>query len=201
MQYVLLIYQGATPRAETLSEEEYQAIAAEYGTINRTPGVTPGLPLGLPENATTVRVQDGKTLTTDAPSGSSRRRSADTTSWRPTTSMRRSSWPRGSRRPVLGAQSRCARPNGIGNDPRAGLPRALGPGARCVDRLPRRLRPRGGSRSVRRSGRPSRGGSEQGMDAETTLLVYGAWSADALGGRRRDVGEACSAQVTAKRSG
>jgi len=39
------------------------------------------------------------------------------------------------------------------------------------------------------------------MDAETTLLVYGAWSADALGGRRRDVGEACSAQVTAKRSG
>jgi hypothetical protein len=67
MQYVLLIYQGTTPRAETLSEEEYKAIAAEYGAINRTPGVTPGLPLGLPENATTVRVQDGKTLTTDGP--------------------------------------------------------------------------------------------------------------------------------------
>ena len=67
MQYVLLIYQGTSPRAETLSEEEYKAIAAEYGAINRTPGVTPGLPLGLPENATTVRVQDGKTLTTDGP--------------------------------------------------------------------------------------------------------------------------------------
>jgi hypothetical protein len=69
MQYVLLIYQGTSPRAETLSEEEYKAIAAEYGAINRTPGVTTGLPLGLPENATTVRVQDGKTLTTDGPFG------------------------------------------------------------------------------------------------------------------------------------
>jgi hypothetical protein len=67
MQYVLLIYQGTTPRAETLSEQEYKAIGAAYGAINRTPGVTPGLPLGLPENATTVRVQDGKTLTTDGP--------------------------------------------------------------------------------------------------------------------------------------
>jgi hypothetical protein len=67
MQYVLLIYQGTSPRAETLSEEEYKAIGAEYGAVNKTPGVTPGLPLGLPENATTVRVQDGKTLTTDGP--------------------------------------------------------------------------------------------------------------------------------------
>jgi hypothetical protein len=67
MQYVLLIYQGTTPRAETLSQEEYKAIGAEYGAINKTPGVTPGLPLGLPEHATTVRVQDGETLTTDGP--------------------------------------------------------------------------------------------------------------------------------------
>jgi hypothetical protein len=67
MPYVLLIYQGTTPRAETLSQEEYKAIGAEYGAINKTPGVTPGLPLGLPEHATTVRVQDGETLTTDGP--------------------------------------------------------------------------------------------------------------------------------------
>jgi hypothetical protein len=67
MQYVLLIYQGTTPKAETLSQEEYKAIGAEYGAINKTPGVTPGLPLGLPENATTVRVQDGRTLTADGP--------------------------------------------------------------------------------------------------------------------------------------
>jgi len=32
-----------------------------------TPGVSPGLQLQPPETATTVRVQDGKTLTTDGP--------------------------------------------------------------------------------------------------------------------------------------
>jgi hypothetical protein len=31
------------------------------------PGITPGLPLGLPKDATTVRVQDGRTLTTNGP--------------------------------------------------------------------------------------------------------------------------------------
>ena len=67
MQYVLLIYQGTTPGAETLSQEVYKAIGAEYGAINKTPGVTPGLPLGLPEHATTVQIQDGETLTTDGP--------------------------------------------------------------------------------------------------------------------------------------
>ncbi|MGH9246388.1 MAG: YciI family protein [Acidimicrobiales bacterium] len=72
MQYVLLIYQGTTPLPgseawETLSDDEHKAIYADYGAINQTPGVTPGLPLGLPENATTVRVQDGKALTTEGP--------------------------------------------------------------------------------------------------------------------------------------
>jgi hypothetical protein len=67
MQYVLLIYQAATPKAETLSQEEYNAIGAEYGAINKTPGVTPGLPLGLPEKARTVRVQNGKTVATQGP--------------------------------------------------------------------------------------------------------------------------------------
>jgi hypothetical protein len=72
MQYVMLIYQGTTPLPgspewERLSEDEQKRIYAEYGAVNQTPGVTPGLPLGLPENATTVRVQDGKTLTTDGP--------------------------------------------------------------------------------------------------------------------------------------
>jgi hypothetical protein len=41
--------------------------------------------VGLPENATTVRVQDGKTLTTDGPFVELKRRSAASTSWRPTT--------------------------------------------------------------------------------------------------------------------
>ena len=40
---------------------------ADYGAINETPGVTPGMQMQAPEAATTVRVQDGKTLTTDGP--------------------------------------------------------------------------------------------------------------------------------------
>jgi hypothetical protein len=72
MQYLMLIYQGSTPLPgtdewNTLPEAEQKAIYADYGQLNQTEGVTPGLPLGLPENATTVRVQDGKTLTTDGP--------------------------------------------------------------------------------------------------------------------------------------
>ena len=72
MKYVMLIYQGTTPLPgtdawETLSKEEQQAIYADYAELNGTTGVTPGPPLGLPENATTVRVQDGQALTTDGP--------------------------------------------------------------------------------------------------------------------------------------
>ena len=72
MQYVLLIYQGTTPTPaspewSTLSEDEQRAIYADYGALNEVPGVTPGLPLGLPEDATTVRVEGGKPLVTDGP--------------------------------------------------------------------------------------------------------------------------------------
>ena len=72
MKYVCLIYQGSTPLPgsdawNALSGEEQQQIYADYGALNQTPGMTPGLPLGLPEHATTVRVQGGKALTTDGP--------------------------------------------------------------------------------------------------------------------------------------
>jgi hypothetical protein len=68
MKYVMLIYQGtALERQAALSEEEQRQVSADYGAINEIPGVTPGLPMGLPENATTVRVEGGKTLTTDGP--------------------------------------------------------------------------------------------------------------------------------------
>jgi hypothetical protein len=72
MKYVMLIYQGSTPLPgtdawETLSEDEQKKVYADYGALNSTPGVEPGLPLGLPEHATTVRVDDGQTLTTDGP--------------------------------------------------------------------------------------------------------------------------------------
>ena len=68
MKYVMLIYQGtALERQAALPEEEQKQVYADYQGINQTPGVTPGLPMGLPENATTVRVEGGKTLTTDGP--------------------------------------------------------------------------------------------------------------------------------------
>ena len=73
MKYMLLIHHGdaPTPRSPEawagLSEDEQKAVFADYQAINGTPGVTPGLGLDAPETATTVRVQDGKTLTTDGP--------------------------------------------------------------------------------------------------------------------------------------
>jgi hypothetical protein len=72
MQYVMLIYQGTTPLPGSeewtaLPEDEQKQIYADYGALNQTTGLTPGVPMGLPENATTVRVEGGKTLTTDGP--------------------------------------------------------------------------------------------------------------------------------------
>jgi hypothetical protein len=61
MQFVLLIYQGTTPTPtseawKTYSEDEKKTIYAEYAEVNKTPGITRGLPLGFPDDATTVRV-------------------------------------------------------------------------------------------------------------------------------------------------
>jgi hypothetical protein len=73
MKYMLLIHQGTAPTPlspddwATLSEDEQKAVYADYQAINETPGVTPGQGLQPPETATTVRVQDGKTLTIDGP--------------------------------------------------------------------------------------------------------------------------------------
>jgi hypothetical protein len=68
MKYVMLIYQGsALERQAALPPDEQKKVYADYQAINETPGVTPGLPMGLAQNATTVRVDGGKTLTTDGP--------------------------------------------------------------------------------------------------------------------------------------
>jgi hypothetical protein len=72
MKYLLLIQQGDTPTPgsdawERLSQEEQNAVYGAYKGVNETPGVTPGTWLESPESATTVRVQYGKTLTTDGP--------------------------------------------------------------------------------------------------------------------------------------
>ncbi|WP_067170384.1 hypothetical protein [Microtetraspora niveoalba] len=58
MKYVMLIFRGTALEGQAaLSEEEQKQIYADYRAINQTPGVTPGVPMGLPENATTVRVE------------------------------------------------------------------------------------------------------------------------------------------------
>jgi hypothetical protein len=68
MKYVMLIYQGdAQERQAALSEEEQKQVYADYQGINQTPGVTSVPPMGRPENATTVRVEGGETLTADGP--------------------------------------------------------------------------------------------------------------------------------------
>jgi hypothetical protein len=74
MKYVLLIHQGDAPTPYTpdewgrLSEDEQKAVYADYQAINETPGVTPAaVQLQPPQAATTVRVQDGRTLVTDGP--------------------------------------------------------------------------------------------------------------------------------------
>ena len=72
MKYMLLIHQGTTPLPGTdawnaLSQEEQGRVYADYQAINQTPGFTPGQQMSGPESATTVRVDDGRTLTTDGP--------------------------------------------------------------------------------------------------------------------------------------
>jgi hypothetical protein len=73
MKYVMLIHQGTTPTPRSpeewarLSPDEQKQVYADYQAINQTPGVTPGEGLDSPETATTVRVENGKTLTTDGP--------------------------------------------------------------------------------------------------------------------------------------
>lgn len=64
MQYVLIIYDGGE---RATSEEDRQAAYAGYAELNGMDNVTGCPPLGLPEDATTVRVQDGVTVATDGP--------------------------------------------------------------------------------------------------------------------------------------
>jgi hypothetical protein len=72
MQYMLLIYQGSTPTPpspewDQLPDDQKQAVYAGYKAVNETPGVTSGQQMQPPETATTVRVEGGRTLTTDGP--------------------------------------------------------------------------------------------------------------------------------------
>ena len=153
MKYMLLIHQGTTPTPrspeewESLSEDEQKAVYAAYKAINETPGVTPGPPAGAPRDGD-HRAGAGRQ---DADHRRPVRRDQGGDRRLPLLRGRRPrrrdrAGRRGSRRPAWAARSRCAR-SWSGSDPRAGLPRPVGPRPRCTDRLPRRLRPRRGSRA------------------------------------------------------
>jgi len=70
MQYLLLIYDAETVW-DTMPEDQRNAMFAEYGTfsegIKKSGHFKAGEALTPVSTATTVRVRDGKTLTTDGP--------------------------------------------------------------------------------------------------------------------------------------
>ena len=72
MRFVLLVYHGTTPLPgsdswKALSPEQQKQIYADYAELNQVPGISPGLPLGLPDAARTVQVRDGKTQVKNGP--------------------------------------------------------------------------------------------------------------------------------------
>jgi hypothetical protein len=71
LKYALLIHDK--PGAyDALSPSEYESVFGEYFAISQAPGVYGGAQLQGVETATTVRVEDGATLTTDGPGQASR---------------------------------------------------------------------------------------------------------------------------------
>ena len=66
MKYAMLIYSSPGSH-EALSEQEYQAALGEYLALSQDSRCVESAQLQPIETATTVRVQDGRTLTTDGP--------------------------------------------------------------------------------------------------------------------------------------
>jgi hypothetical protein len=68
MKYALLIYSNeARDRFDGLSPAEQESIMREYLAISELPTTIGGAQLQPAATATTVRVEDGETLTTDGP--------------------------------------------------------------------------------------------------------------------------------------
>ena len=66
MKYAMLIH-VKPGYVEALAEDEQRAVFAEYRALAEDPRAQGSAPLQPIETATTVRVQDGQTLTTDGP--------------------------------------------------------------------------------------------------------------------------------------
>ncbi|QUQ66701.1 YciI family protein [Kutzneria sp. CA-103260] len=72
MQFVLVIHHGTyplpgTPGAEAVSAEDKKAAYADWAAISAMENVAGGPPLGLPADATTIRVENGSTVRTEGP--------------------------------------------------------------------------------------------------------------------------------------
>jgi hypothetical protein len=66
VQYALLIY-GSTENWELLSTEERETQMREYMALSQSPETRGGADLGDLSSATTVRVDNGDTITADGP--------------------------------------------------------------------------------------------------------------------------------------
>ena len=66
MKYMALIY-GNEEAWDALSGEEQQRVSERYMALAREPVTVGGDELQDPDTATTIRVRDGETLTTDGP--------------------------------------------------------------------------------------------------------------------------------------
>ncbi|MGE0060065.1 MAG: YciI family protein [Dehalococcoidia bacterium] len=70
MQYILLIY-GDQSSAESMSKDDMDTMMTEYGAytgeIQQSGAMVAGEALHPTSTATTVKVRDGKTVTTDGP--------------------------------------------------------------------------------------------------------------------------------------
>ena len=66
MKYMALIY-GNEEAWDALSEEDQQRVTERYMALAREPVTVGGDELQDPDTATTIRVRDGETLTTDGP--------------------------------------------------------------------------------------------------------------------------------------
>jgi len=68
VRYLLQIYGNITrEEVAAMPADEQRALWGEWAAVNRHPGVTAGIGMADPATATTVRVRDGATLTTDGP--------------------------------------------------------------------------------------------------------------------------------------
>ena len=111
MQFAMLIYQGTTPLPNTeawdaLPEAEQKQIYADYGAINKNKVVTPGVALGFPADAKTVRVETERRSPPRVPSPASTPPSVATWCSRQRTRLPRSSSLRASQPRGLAARSK-----------------------------------------------------------------------------------------------